>query len=491
MTVCLPNLPNFEQSGVIFPWIRPIFFPASAARGWPGTGARIAPSSSKSGREMANEFPAWRGAMMSIVGTRFVMGVVLCAGMAFGASAADDARHFDFGAPRPAKGHRLVTPDTMYTDESGFGFEPGSIVRAEMRRDLLAPTGFLTSDRPFYFSVAVPEGDYRVTVKLGDARGRSQTTVKAESRRLMLENAVTRRGEFAIRSFIVNVRNSHLAPPPLNAPGGTEVRIKDRERGSYTWDDKLTLEFSGSAPKVVSVKIEPVQVPRVFLFGDSTVTDQRSEPYASWGQMLPQFFKPDIAIANYAESGETLKSFLTELRLDKALSEIRSGDWVFIQFGHNDEKPQWPQTYVAAGTTYRSYLRTYIAEVRRLGANPVLVTSPQRRVFDAQGHIPNSHAAYPDAVRAVGAEEGVPVIDLGAMSTAFYEALGAERAPLAFADNGREITHHDDYGAYELARCVVRAIQNLSLPLADHLAPGISRFDPSSPDPPESFSLLQ
>ena len=219
------------------------------------------------------------------------------------------------------------------------------------------------------------------------------------------------------------------------------------------------------------------------------VTDQRAEPYASWGQMLPRFFKPDIAIANYAESGETLKSFLTELRLDKALSQIRPGDWIFIQFGHNDEKSLWPQTYVAADTTYRSYLRTYIAEVRRLGANPVLVTSPQRRVFDAAGHILNSHGAYPDAVRAVGAEEGVPVIELGAMSTAFYEALGPERAPLAFADEGREITHHDDYGAYELARCVVRAIQELTLPLADHLATGIARFDPSNPDRPEAFGL--
>jgi hypothetical protein len=162
-----------------------------------------------------------------------------------------------------------------------------------------------------------------------------------------------------------------------------------------------------------------------------------------------------------------------------------------MQFGHNDEKAQWPQTYVAADTTYRSYLRVYIAEVRRLGANPVLVTSPQRRIFDAQGHVTNSHGAYPDAVRAVAVEEGVPIIDLTAMSTMFYEALGPERAPLAFADEGREITHHDDYGAYELARCVVRGIQDLSLPLTRHLAPGIDRFDPARPDPSETFVLPQ
>jgi lysophospholipase L1-like esterase len=432
-----------------------------------------------------------RAVMMSITCRRYVTTIVLCAGMTFEAHAANPSWRFDFGVSKPATGHHLVAPDVVYTDERGYGLEPGSVVHAETHHGLFAQTGFLTSDRPFFFSVAVPEGDYRVTVTLGDARGVSETTVKAESRRLMLEKVVTPRGKMVTRSFIVNVRNARLTPPPPNAPGGTEVRIKDRERGSYTWDDKLTLEFTGPAPKVESVQIEPFQVTRVFLFGDSTVTDQRAEPFASWGQMLPRFFKPDIAIANYAESGETLKSFLTELRLDKALSEIRPGDWVFIQFGHNDEKAQWPQTYVAADTTYRSYLRTYIAEVRRLGASPVLLTSPQRRVFDAQGHIQNTHGTYPDAVRAVGAAEGVPVIELGTMSAAFYEALGPELTPLAFADEGREITHHDDYGAYELARCVVRGIQDLSLPLADHLAPGVTQFDPSKPDPPETFGPAQ
>ena len=103
--------------------------------------------------------------------------------------------------------------------------------------------------------------------------------------------------------------------------------------------------------------------------------------------MLPRFFGADIAIANHAESGETLKSFVTELRLDKLLSTLKAGDWVMIQFGHNDQKIQWPQTYAEAATTYRSWLRTYIAEVRRRGATPILVTSPERRNFDAAGHI--------------------------------------------------------------------------------------------------------
>jgi lysophospholipase L1-like esterase len=90
--------------------------------------------------------------------------------------------------------------------------------------------------------------------------------------------------------------------------------------------------------------------------------------------VLPRFFDDGIAIANHAESGETLKSFVTALRLDKLLSTLRAGDWVMVQFGHNDQKTQWPQTFADAATTYRSWLRTYIAEIRRRGATPILVT---------------------------------------------------------------------------------------------------------------------
>jgi lysophospholipase L1-like esterase len=146
------------------------------------------------------------------------------------------------------------------------------------------------------------------------------------------------------------------------------VLLNPREEGSYDWDDKLTLEFCGPAPAVRRLRVEPVTVPVVYLAGDSTVTDQRFEPGASWGQMLPRFFKPDVSVANHAESGETLKSFLFEHRLDKLLSRIKPGDWLLIQFGHNDQKIQWPQTYVEAATTYRDYLKAYIGEAR--GAGP-------------------------------------------------------------------------------------------------------------------------
>jgi lysophospholipase L1-like esterase len=335
----------------------------------------------------------------------------------------------------------------------------------------------------------VPEGNYRVTVTLGDAIASSNTTVKAESRRLMLESVATKSGEFVTRSFIVNVRNRFLPAPPKNAPGGTEVKLNEREQGVKDWDDKLTLEFNGSAAKVCSVDVEAVDVPTIFLAGDSTVTDQPMEPGASWGQMLPRFFKPDVVVANHAESGETLKSFLTGLRLDKILSQMKAGDYLFIQFGHNDSKKQWPQTYVEPATTYRAYLKTYIAETKRRGATPVLVTSMQRRTFDAAGKIKNSHGVYPVAVREVAKEEGVALIDLDKMSCAFYEALGPEKAPKAFSADGRDATHHNNYGAYELARCVVEGIKTAKLPLVQSLVDGVASFDPARPDDVDTFAL--
>lgn len=386
--------------------------------------------------------------------TAFFGCCLLCAN----AFAVEIPQSFDF---RPG-GNAAGRP--AYDAERGFGFEPGAFGG---------------------FSVRVPEGNYRVTLRFDRSRKLTNASVMAEQRRLMLEDIEVQKA--VERSFIVNVRTADLAQLPANATGGTRVALKPREIGSATWDDKLTVNVNGSA-KLRSLQVAPVDLPTLYLAGDSTVTDQRDAPSASWGQMLPRFFNAGIAIANHAESGETLKSFVTELRLDKMLSTLKSGDWVMIQFGHNDQKVQWPQTYAEAATTYRSWLRTYIAEVRRRGAIPILVTSPERRNFDAAGRIVPTLGDYPDAVRAVAKEEIVAIIDLNPMSIRFYEALGPEVSPRAFADEGRDKTHHNEYGAYALARMVVEGVRaadpQLTAGLAKHLAPDAGRFDPSNPPLP-------
>jgi lysophospholipase L1-like esterase len=364
-----------------------------------------------------------------------------------------------------------LATETAFTPERGHGFEVGTT----------------PGSSPFLFSVSVPEGNHRVTVTFGGDTA-SANTVKAESRRLMIEDLKTAPGETVTRSFLVNVRNASVPPPERNAPGGSAVVLNDRETGSFTWDDKLTLEFS-SAPAVRSVTVEPVDAPTVFLLGDSTVTDQRWEDGASWGQMLPRFLRPEVAVANHAESGETLKSFLTGLRLAKVLSQLKAGDWVFLQFGHNDSKKQWPQTYVEAATTYRAYLRTFIAEARLRGATPVLVTSPQRRNFGPDGKIRNTHGDYPAAVRAVAAEEKVALIDLEAASRSLYEALGPDRSPLAFSNGGQDATHHNNYGAYQLAQAVAQGIRDTQLSLEPFLAEDFTGYNPAKPDNPAAFQL--
>lgn len=391
-------------------------------------------------------------------------------------------RRFDFGPGKVAPGYTKVMPENVYSKEAGFGFEPGSAIACQDRgtRDALR-SDFCTSDKPFYFSVAVPEGNYDVAVTFGDAQSDSTTTVKAELRRLMLESVKTAPGKFITRTFTVNVRTPKIA-------GDLEVKLKDREKTTEVraWDEKLTLEFNNSRPVVCAIEITRADtVPTIYLLGDSTVCDQPSEPYASWGQMLTRFFKPGVAIANNAESGESLRSSLGAHRLEKVLSTMKRGDYLIIQYGHNDEKEKGEG--VGAFTTYKADLKKFVGQARLKGGIPILVTPVQRRTFDADGKITNSHGDYPEAVRQLAQEEDVPLIDLNAMSKSFYEALGPEKSAVAFKSG--DGTHHNNYGSYELAKCIVEGIKAIKLGIGKYLLNDTAPFDPAHPDPPESFSL--
>ena len=201
--------------------------------------------------------------------------------------------------------------------------------------------------------------------------------------------------------------------------------------------------------------------------------------------MLPRFFGPGVAVANHAESGESLRSSLGARRLNKVLSLIKPGDYLFIQYGHNDQKEKGEG--VGAFTTYKADLKIFVAEARKRGATPVLVTSVNRRNFGGQGQVYSTLGDYPEAVRQVAREEKVALIDLHAMSKAFYEALGPEESALAFEEG--DITHHNNYGAYELAKCVVEGIKANNLNIAKFLTKDATGFDPRRPDLPENFKI--
>ena len=385
------------------------------------------------------------------------------------------AWRFDFGGSVAPSGWHAVEPATTYLEAQAFGFERDSQAAAidrggpdALRRDLI------TGEGPLFFSVAVPEGNYRVTVTLGDADEAAATTVKTECRRLMLENVATAAGEFATRSFLANVHTPAIAP-------GRSVRLKPREIGILRWDDKLTLEFCGPRPAVCGVTVEPVDdAITVYLAGDSTVTDQVESPWAGWGQMLPRFFRPErVVVANHAESGESLSSFVGERRLEKVLTTIRGSDYLFIQFGHNDMKQTGPDA--GAFKNFTRLLKEFVATAHAHGATPVFVTPMHRLEFNADGDVENSLGDYPDAMRQVAREEQVALIDLHEFSREFYETLGPETIKRAFVDQ----THSNEYGAYEFARFIAERIKHSELDLAQDV---VDDLPPPNLNPPTELS---
>lgn len=348
------------------------------------------------------------------------------------------------------------------------------------------------SNAPFTRNIEVPDGNYKVTVVLGSKKKAGKTVVRAENRRLMVDEVATKKGQFKTVEFVVNKRTPEIEK-------GKRVKVKDREKNYNTWDNAINLEFTGAAPAVKEVKIErDTTATTIFLCGNSTVVDQPYEPWASWGQMIPRWFGPEVSISNNAESGLTAGSFLGSYRLDKILTMMKKGDYVICEFGHNDQK----EKMAGAGAWYNFsyYLKIFIDKVRAKGGNIIFVTPTQRRRFDDATHskILETHGDYPDAMRAVAKREGVPVIELHDMTRTFFEALGYENSKKALvhypantfpgqdkplADN----THFNPYGAYEIAKMVVMGMKQLNLPIVKYLRSDWKDFNPAQPDDYNKF----
>ncbi|GEN75295.1 rhamnogalacturonan acetylesterase [Chryseobacterium hagamense] len=400
---------------------------------------------------------------------------------------------FDFGGNRFEKGYIPVTSTSKFDKKVGYGFMDISGLQSVDNGGNALTGDFITGNKPFYFSVVLPEGNYTVKLNLGDTEGVSETTVRVENRRLMLNEVRTPKGKTVERAITVHVKDSIIRKQDGTRIG--TVKLKARERKYLHWDNLLTIEFNGKAPKVCSVIIQADKIAKtVYLTGDSTVVDAQYEPWASWGQMLPYFFVPyEVAIANYAESGETLKAFEDRHRIDKVRTMIKPGDYLFIQFGHNDQKYGNSEK-----SGYRKRLKEWVEKAKQLGAIPVLVTSMNRRVFDGNNKIVNTLDDFPDAVREIAREEKADLIDLNALSKTLFEALGPEASkkafvyypansypdqPAALADD----THFNAYGAYELAKCVVKAIIDQNLPLKKYISDQYQGFDPKRPDAVQDF----
>lgn len=387
---------------------------------------------------------------------------------------------FVFGKQKQIKGATILSSKSVYDDAIGYGFDfktmPIFINKGKN-------ASLISSNQAFYISAKVPEGNYQVKVKLANPNGESKTTVKAESRRLMLENISLDKGAMKDEVFIVNIKDR-----VINA--NKKVTLKEREYNKLDWDNKLTLEFAVN-PAIVSIEITPIddQI-TVFLSGNSTVVNQDDEPWASWGQMIPNFFGPGVAIANHAESGLTLGSFLGSNRLEKILSVMKTGDYLFIEFGHNDQKDKGPND--GAFKSYSERLKQFVNSFRAKGGIPIIVTSTGRRSFDKDGNVVETLGDFPTAAKQVAAELNVPLIDLNTMSKTFYKALGVEESKKAFvhyaansypgqktalADN----THFNPYGAYELSKMILQGIKDQKIGLDKYIR-NFKPFDPAKPD---------
>lgn len=221
------------------------------------------------------------------------------------------------------------------------------------------------------------------------------------------------------------------------------------------------------------VKIKSRQGIKIFVAGDSTAADKQPDkrPETGWGQVIGRFFNEDVQIRNYAINGRSSKSFVDEGNLKEIAAEIGENDYLFIQFGHNDEKDV-VELHTDPQRTFKQCLAEYVTCARIAKAFPVLLTPVQRRFFNEQGGIVNTHGQYPAAMRELAREMQVPLLDLSEVSKNFFESLGDEESKRIFLwlkpgespnypEGVQDNTHFCEYGAIEIARLIIEEIRKV------------------------------
>ena len=187
-------------------------------------------------------------------------------------------------------------------------------------------------------------------------------------------------------------------------------------------------------------------------------------PERGWGQLFPEFVIAPATVDNRALNGRSSKTFIAEKRWEKLLESIKPGDWVIIQFGHNDQKADKPNTYAAADGEYRDNVRKFVRETRAKSAFPIIATPVVRRRWDADGRFIDTLGDYPAAARAVAAEEKVPLLELHDLTFKMESDAGVEGSK-RFHFKGDD-THFSETGAREVSALAAKEIHRLKLPLA-------------------------
>ncbi|WP_133554444.1 rhamnogalacturonan acetylesterase [Pedobacter duraquae] len=241
--------------------------------------------------------------------------------------------------------------------------------------------------------------------------------------------------------------------------------------------------IKGSAALVLLILFAfrlPERKIRVYLIGDSTISIKQTTAYpeTGWGMPFVNFFDAGVQIENRAQNGRSTKTFVAENRWQPVVDSLQKGDYVFIQFGHNDEVPT-KASYTPIGD-YRNYLIKFISETKSKGGNPVLITPVSRRKFDANGTALDTHQEYAAMVRNIAGEQHVPLIDLDQKSIALLQKLGVENSKMLFnqlqpgehpnyPEGKIDDTHFNELGAREMAQLVLKEIHVLNLDLVNHI----------------------
>jgi lysophospholipase L1-like esterase len=218
----------------------------------------------------------------------------------------------------------------------------------------------------------------------------------------------------------------------------------------------------------------------VYTIGDSTMANKpnpEQNPERGWAQMLPQFFNKDVVIENRAVNGRSTRSFIDEMRWDAITKKLKKGDYVFIQFGHNDQKEKDPKRYTNPHTAYRNNLILFVKETQQKGAIPIMFSSISRRNFNEEGTLIDTHGAYPVEARLVAKEYNIPFIDLQYLTEQLEESYGVEKSKelhlhfkagenTYYPDGKEDDTHLSVKGANEIAKIVVMQLKQLNIPLS-------------------------
>jgi lysophospholipase L1-like esterase len=219
----------------------------------------------------------------------------------------------------------------------------------------------------------------------------------------------------------------------------------------------------------------------IWLIGDSTMAQKPTNkfPEHGWGMPFANYFNHAVQVKNKAKNGRSTRTFLQENLWQPIVDSLQEGDYVFIQFGHNDESQKHPDRYTSP-EDYRINLLKFINETKAKKATPILLTPVSRRYFDKEGKIKQTHLPYSDVVRVLAKEQNVMVIDLDEKSRNLYQQFGDEDSKLLFLDfpaglhpnypeGAKDGTHFNEYGARRIAELVLQEIKKQQIGLTTYI----------------------